>query len=96
LLLDLCFRVARSRVIGRKLRARLLRALLLKMQLLLTLSLVEFQLLRGLALAGVGRWILCAALILQHPELQPVLLLLSLKLVLLERARGGIVRGPDR
>lgn len=93
LLVDLCFRFSRTRVIARSIRACLERPLLLHLQLPLPLGLVDLQLLHGLALARVTRRILHAAQVLLHPQLQLVLLLLTLKLVLLKRARRRIIRG---
>lgn len=89
---DLRFGFPRAWVFAGSFRARLERPLLLQMQLPLPLGLVDLELLNGLALARVNRRILPAAQVLLHPELQLVLLLLALKLVLLQRARGRVVR----
>jgi len=62
------------------------------MQLLLPQLLVEFELLDGLALAGISGRVLSVALVLLHLELQLILLLLALELVLLKRPHRRIIR----
>ncbi len=64
------------------------------MQLLLPLLLVDLELLESLLAPRFRRWLLRAALLLKHAQLQCVLLLLALQLILLERARGRIIRPP--
>jgi hypothetical protein len=91
LLLDLRFRVAGPRIIRRRLGPHLQGALLLHLQLLLPQCLVQLQLLHDLPLPGIGRRILHAALMLLHPELQPILLMLALEQVLLQSARAAVV-----
>jgi hypothetical protein len=43
----------------------------------------------------VAGWILRAPLLLQHAQLQRILLLLALQLVLLQHAHCGILRSPS-